>query len=114
MKKILLSVFVLLSGCSLMPRSHDGAMFDDLVSVKIAIEKLDCSNRDWYWNDAKDKIRRLEIYTQWRGDPQAGSISQLGITLGKAEDTKNEVFCEDLLKINKTRIEVIADAWKGR
>jgi hypothetical protein len=114
MKKILLAVVVLLSGCSLMPIPHDGAMFDDLVSVKMSVDKLSCSQKDYSWNDARDKIQKLQIYTEWRGDPQAKSIAQLGEAIQKAADTKSQVFCEGILKINKTRIDVIADAWKGR
>ena len=114
MKKILFVCAVMLSGCSLLPRPHDGAMFDDLVSVKLAVDKLSCSQKDSTWTDAENKIQRLKVYSDWRGDPQATSIAQLGDAIQRAADTKSEVFCEDILKINKARIDVIADAWKGR
>ena len=87
-------------------------MFDQVVAIDIAMNKTNCSNRDW--GNLLDRVHHLKVYTELRKDPQATSIAQLGDAIQRAADTKSEVFCEDILKINKARIDVIADAWKGR
>jgi hypothetical protein len=116
MKKILLTLAVLLSGCSIiLPIPHDPVMFGDLVQVKIAVDKLTCEPKDLSaWDDAISKINKLALYSDLRGDPQSNSISQLEQTISKARDSKSKILCDNVLKINKTRIDVAADAWKGR
>jgi hypothetical protein len=49
-----------------------------------------------------------------RKDPQATTIAQLQEAINKAKASDKKLFCESILKINKTRIDVIVDAWKGR
>jgi len=116
MKKLLLIVVIALSGCSLiLPRAHDPALFDGLVSVKIAVDKLTCESKDLTaWQSASDKIHHLAVYADLRKDPQAQSFIELQEAVGKARDSKSNVFCENILKINRTRIDVAADAWRGR
>ena len=117
MKKLLVILVVLcLNGCSLillMPKKHDPVMFDNLVTAKIAVDKLSCEQKD-QWNDALEKVNKLAVYSELRSDPQANSVKQLHEALSKARDSKNNTFCENILKINKTRINVVVDAWKGR
>jgi hypothetical protein len=117
MKRLLIVLTVLcLNGCSLillMPKKHDPVMFDNLVNTKISVDKLSCEQKD-QWNDALDKANKLAVYSELRSDPQANSIKQLHEALTKARDSKNNTFCENILKINKTRINVVIDAWKGR
>jgi hypothetical protein len=113
MKKFLLSFIVLLSGCSIiLPRPHDPVMFDQVVAIQIGVSKANCSTKEW--GNLLDRVHHLKVYTQLRKDPQATSVAQLEEALLKAYNSKNEKFCESILKINKTRIEVIEDAWKGR
>jgi len=116
MKKLLLIVVIALSGCStitsLLPRDHDPVMFDQVVSVKLSVDKLRCDDKNW--TDAETKIEHLKVYAELRKDPQAKSITQLEEAIGKAKKSDNKLFCESILKINKTRIDVIVDAWKGR
>jgi hypothetical protein len=119
MKKfILLLVVLCLNGCSVMaisalwPKSHDPVMFDNLVSTKIAVDKLSCDDKNW--TDAETKIQHLKVYSELRKDPQAQSITQLEEAIAKAKKSDNKLFCESILKINKTRIDVVVDAWKGR
>jgi hypothetical protein len=116
MKKLLFIVVIALSGCSLiLPRAHDPALFDSLVSVKIAVDKLTCESKDLNdWQSATDKIHHLTVYADLRKDPQAQSLIELQTAVGKARDSKSNVFCENILKINRTRIDVAADAWRGR
>ena len=116
MKKIILTLAVVLSGCSIiLPIPHDPVMFGDLVEVKIAVDKLTCEPKDPIaWEDATSKIHKLAIYSDLRGDPQSKSIGQLEQAISKAKDSKSKILCDNVLKINKTRIDVAADAWKGR
>lgn len=113
MKRILLILSVLaLQGCSVWPKPHDPVMFDNLISVKVAVDKLSCDDKNW--NDAEGKIHHLKVYAELRKDPQATSIGQLEEALGKAKASNNKLFCEGVVKINKTRIDTVVDAWKGR
>lgn len=116
MKKLLFVLFVTLTGCSfILPKPHDPVLFDNLVSVKIAVDKLTCESKDLNaWQSASDKIHHLTVYADIRKDPQAQSLKQLQEAIGKARDSKNNLFCENILKINRTRIDVAADAWRGR
>ena len=53
MKKLLLLAVVMLQGCSiaaltnLWPKSHDPVMFDQVVSVKLSVDKLNCEDKNW-------------------------------------------------------------------
>jgi hypothetical protein len=114
MKLLALALTVVLSGCSIiLPKPHDPVMLDQLVAVKMYVNQLQCGEPK-HWDDVEAKVQRLEIYTDWRADPQAPAVKGLRESLKKAGESKNKTFCESLLKINKTRIDVIADAWKGR
>ena len=116
MKKLLLIALIFLSGCStitsLWPKPHDPVMFDNLVSTKISVEKLNCEDKNW--TDAENKIQHLKVYAELRKDPQANSIAQLQEAISKAKASDKKLFCDSILKINKTRIDVIVDAWRGR
>jgi uncharacterized protein YceK len=116
MKKLIIILALCLSGCStltsLWPKPHDPVMFDNLVSTKIAVEKLSCEDKNW--TDAETKLQHLKVYSELRKDPQAISIAQLQEAISKAKASDKKLFCESILKINKTRIDVIVDAWKGR
>lgn len=113
MKKLLLVCMVTLSGCAIiLPKPHDPVMFDQVVSVQIGMNKVNCSTKEW--GDLLDRVHHLKVYTELRKDPQATSVAQLEEALLKAYNSKNEKFCDSILKINKTRVDVITDAWKGR
>ena len=116
MKKLIIILALCLSGCStltsLWPNPHDPVMFDNLVSIKIAVEKLNCDDKNW--TDAETKLQHLKVYSELRKDPQAISIAQLQEAISKAKASDKKLFCDSILKINKTRIDVIIDAWKGR
>jgi hypothetical protein len=117
MKTLLLSLtLALLTGCStisaIWPKPHDPEMFAMLVDVKIGVDSLNCENKDWAYTQSM--TQRLKVYAQLRKDPQADSIAKLQDALDKAKTTTNKTFCESIIKLNKTRIDVIADAWRGR
>lgn len=107
-----------LTGCSTtqlslwIPKKHDPVMFSHLVDVKIAVAKLNCDNKDW--SDANAKIERLKVYANLRNDPQADAIVKLEDALDKANKSTNKTFCESVVRMNKVRIDVVVDAWKGR
>jgi len=115
-KYLSLVLIIVISGCSvILPKPHDPVLFDHLVTVKIAVDKLTCESKDLNaWQSASDKIHHLAVYADIRKDPQAQSLNQLQEAIGKARDSKNNLFCENILKINRTRIDVAADAWRGR
>ena len=113
MKKLLLAVVLGLSGCAVIfPKPHDPVMFDQIVAIHIKVGKINCSNKEW--GDLFDRVNHLKVYTELREDPQAKAIGQLEEALLKAHNSKNEKFCESILSLNKTRIAVVEDAWKGR
>jgi hypothetical protein len=113
MKKLIVVLAVVLSGCAVIfPKPHDPVMFNQVVSIQIGVSKANCSTKEW--GDLLDKVHHLKVYTELRSDPQAPAVAQLEEALLKAYNSKNEKFCDSILKLNKTRIAVIEDAWKGR
>lgn len=113
MKTIYLSLVLLLAGCSfIFPKPHDSTMFDQLVSIDIAVNKISCANKDW--GDLLDKTEHLKVYAELRADPQAPALAQLHEALQKAKASQNEKFCESVVNINKVRIQAVEKAWKGR
>jgi len=112
-KRLLLVAVLVLSGCAVIfPKPHDPVMFDQIVGIQIRVGKVNCSNKDW--GDLFDRVHHLKVYTELREDPQSKAIGQLEEALLKAYNSKNEKFCESVLTLNKTRIAVVEDAWKGR
>lgn len=87
-------------------------MFDQIVAIDVRVNKANCVTKEW--GDLLDRVHHLKVYTELRGDPQAPAIGQLEEALLKAYNSKNEKFCDSILKLNKTRIQVIEEAWKGR
>jgi hypothetical protein len=115
MKMFVIIPLIFLSACSLiLPRAHDPVMFGALVDVKISMDSLVCDADRTGWSDTTAKIHKLTVYADLRKDPQAQSLIQLQEAVGKARDSKNKIFCESILKINRTRLDVVADAWRGR
>lgn len=119
MKRLILILAVCLGGCStiseltqLWPKPHDPVMFDQAVSVKLALDKMNCDDKNW--NDVEYKIQHLKVYSELRNDPQAKSIGQMQEAVARAKASDKKLFCESILKFNKTRIDVVIDAWKGR
>jgi hypothetical protein len=114
---VLLTAVLLLNGCSvisLWPKPHDPVMFDNLVQIKILVDNLNCEDKTWAWETAETKINHLKVYSSLRNDPQAKSIAELSEAITKARNTDKKLFCEGIIKINKTRVDTIIDAWKGR
>lgn len=113
MKLIPLIAVVLLSGCSIiLPRPHDPVMFGYLVDTQIALDRANCEVKDW--NTLDIQVQRMKVYTNLRKDPQAQTVVDLQEALAKAKDSKSRLFCESILKVQKQRLDVITEAWKGR
>lgn len=114
MKKLLLVLAVTLSGCAfIFPKPHDPVMFGQAVDVKVGLGKLSCSDKS-NWQPVLDKVETIKVYTAERQDPQADSFVKMQEALNKARDTKSVTFCESIIKLNKTRVDVVFDAWRGR
>ena len=116
MTKIITALVVLqIAACSvILPIPHDPVMFGYLIDTKIAVDRLSCDEKTWAWETAQSQIERLKVYSTLRHDPQAEAAVKLEDAIKKAKDSNNKTFCESILKLNKTRIDVIVDAWKGR
>jgi hypothetical protein len=110
---IILSMVLFLNGCSIiLPIDHDPVMFDHLVDVKIAIGKTTCQDRDW--KELNRAVEKMKVYSELRDDPQAESAKNLEEALSKANASKNDKFCESVLKVSATRVDVIVKAWRQR
>lgn len=113
MKNLLLAAVLVLSGCAVIfPKPHDPVMFDQIVGIQISVSKVNCSDKEW--GNLLDQVHHLKVYTELRGDPQAPAIGQMEESLLKAYNSKNVKFCDSLVALNKTRIAVVEEAWKGR
>ena len=80
----------------------------------IGVDNLSCENKDASWDSTIKHINHLKVYAELRKDPQAEAIGQAEESLKKAKDSKSAVFCDNIVKLNRTRINVVADAWRGR
>ena len=112
-KSLTILIAISLSACSIiLPIDHDPVMFDHLVDVKIAMSKTTCENKDW--GDLNRAVEKMKVYSELRDDPQAESAKNLEEALAKAHASKNQKFCESVLKVSATRVDVIVKAWSGR
>lgn len=114
MKKLLLILAVTLSGCAIIfPVPHDPVMFGQAIDVKVGLSKMTCADKS-NWQPVIDKVETLKVYTAEREDPQADAFVKMQEALIKAKDSKSIAFCESIVKLNRTRLDVTLDAWKGR
>jgi hypothetical protein len=116
MKTLIIIPAILLTACSfIMPVPHDPAEAAKLIDIKQKVETLTCgATKDLpRWQSTVDDMRWLNMYTEFRQDPQAKTIEELYIATQKARDGSIP-YCEATLKLQKTRIQVIEKAWKGR
>ena len=89
-------------------------MMDRIVGVDIQAWHVNCEQKENGWDDLFRQVHHLKVYTELRGDPQATSIAQMEEALLKAYNSKNKKFCTDILNLQRIRIKVAEDAWKGR
>ena len=114
MKRLVLVLAVALSGRALVfPKPHDPVMFGQAVDVKVGLSKINCDDKS-NWQPVLDKVETLKVYSSVRGDPQSDAFGKMEEALKKAKESKSNLFCESIVKLNKTRADVAIDAWKGR
>jgi hypothetical protein len=114
MKRLVLVLAVALSGCALVfPKPHDPVMFGQAVDVKVGLSKINCDDKS-NWQPVLDKVETLKVYSSVRGDPQSDAFGKMEEALKKAKESKSNLFCESIVKLNRTRADVAIDAWKGR
>jgi len=117
MKKIILAVVVVaLAGCSTVqkywPRAHDPVAFQQLVSIDIAVERVDCERPDWV--GVVQTTEQLAKNAAWREDPQAANLQGLHQHAVKMSSNNNKTFCEFGKKTAQQRINAVKSAWAGR
>ena len=116
MKKLLVIMAVVLSGCSTIkeywPRNHDAVLFDRLVTTDLAIEKIDCEHPNW--TAAQDSAEALARYAEWRNDPQTTNLKGLYAHTQRMARGGSRTFCELGKKTARERIEAARSAWQGR
>ncbi len=120
MKKLLILFFAIsLSGCAAVdtvkkywPRDHDPVMFDNLVSVSIAVDQVHCENPDW--SQVVIVANQLSRAAEWRGDPQTENLKGLLKHAERMSLGGSKTFCELGKKTATQRIEAAKSAWKGR
>ena len=114
MKRLILVLAVALSGCAVIfPKPHDPVMFGQAIDVKVGLSKISCEDKS-NWQPVLDKVETLKVYSSERGDPQSDAFGKMEEALKKAKDSKSNTFCESIVKLNRTRVDVTIDAWKGR
>ena len=114
MNRLILVLAVALSGCAVIfPKPHDPVMFGQAVDVKVGLSKINCDDKS-NWQPVLDKVETLKVYSSVRGDPQSDAFGKMEEALKKAKESKSNLFCESIVKLNRTRADVAIDAWKGR
>ena len=111
-----LIIAVLLSGCStireIWPRPHDPVLFDHLVRVDIALERVNCDRPDWHV--VADASEQLARYAEWRRDPQAINLRGLQQHAAKMSQGGSRIFCELGKKTAHQRVAAARTALEGR
>lgn len=119
MKKFLIVLTILLSGCStvdkvkqMWPRAHDSALVSGYVNLETSLEVADCKVKDNF-----DTILKhadwLNRYAEFRNDPQKISTKAILDNIHKAKDG-NVAVCERWISLSKTRMKIIKESWSGR
>lgn len=115
----LVLVISLLSGCAAVdtvkkywPRAHDPVMFDQLVQIDVALEKVNCDSPNWDRVSAVSE--NLVRYTEWRKDPQHENIKGLHAHVQRMSRGGSKSFCELGKKTASQRVNAAKSAWEGR
>jgi hypothetical protein len=109
---IVAAAIVALSGCSLLPRSHDPVMFDRLVVLDIEIKQINCESADW--SSAVENSQVLAQAAEWRKDPQAENLDGLHKHTIRMSQGGSVTFCELGKTTAVSRIDATKTAWQGR
>ena len=115
MKRLVLATAILLSGCSfIMPVPYDPAGGAALTDIAVQLDKVSCIDKEKNeWQKLVDDARWLDVHAGWKEDPQTKTIDELYVAVQKARDGST-AYCEATIKLQKTRVQVLQKAWKGR
>ena len=76
MKKLIVVLAVVLSGCAIVfPKPHDPVMFDQIVYIQTDLNKATCADPK-NWDTLLDRVHHLKVYTNFRNDPQSPAIER--------------------------------------
>lgn len=103
---------VSLTGCSLLPRDHDPVMFNNLVTIDIQVDQVDCNNANW--RPVISTSEQLARAATWRSDPQADNLAGLQQHAERMNQGGSKTFCELGKKTAKARILATRTAWESR
>ena len=95
-----------------MPKDHDVMMFDRLVSIDLAVERINCDAPDWVY--IQGMVDHLERYAEYRYDQQLKNIQGLSAHITKLSTSANPTFCKLGKKTANSRIDAVAKAWRNR
>ena len=117
----LVLTLTLLTGCSTItnltkyiPKKYDPVMGGLLVDLKMDVDDLSCINStDQTWASVQREARRLKEYAEFRRDPQVDNIAAAEKNLTSAKG-KSQTLCENYVKIAKTRLKIVNQAWSTR
>lgn len=113
---ITFALILSLSGCTTVkkywPRDHDPALFDQLVAISIAIDKVNCEEPNWA--PVVERTQHLSRYAEWRADPQSDNLKGLSAHAEHMSKGGSKKFCELGKKTAAQRIEAAKTAWEGR
>ena len=119
MKKLLLILVLVLSGCTtidkvkeMWPRPHDPVMVSVYVDLEKHLESISCKSKEGI-DPAIVKADWLNRYAEFRGEPQRVSTKAILENLEKAKKAP-ELVCERWVTLSKTRMKIIKESWSGR
>ena len=119
MKKLLLILVLVLSGCStidkvkeMWPKPHDPVMVGAYIDLEKHLEVISCKLKESI-DPAIVKADWLNRYAEFRIEPQRVSTKAILENLEKAKKAP-ELVCERWVTLSKTRMKVIKESWSGR
>ena len=95
-----------------MPKDHDAMMFNQLVAIDLAVEKIDCEAPDWFY--IQGMVDHLTRYAEYRYDQQVENLQGLSAHLTKLNASTNPTFCKLGKKTADSRLDAIVKAWRDR
>lgn len=122
MKKIIAALIVVtLSGCAVIdkvsemwPRDHDPGLVTAYVNLQSTLEKVDCDAKREFFLPAVANARWLNLYAEFRSDPQRSTTKLVHDNLVKAEQSANSAVCKRFLNIANINMKTIKQAWGDR
>ena len=110
MKKIVIIISSLLTGCSYLTR-YDPFLEGAYIDASVAINKLHCDAND-NWTPALDYASRMHEIAKFRIDPQLETTEAIIKNLNSAKE--NQSTCNRYLDVAKIRMSILMKAWRSR